>query len=175
MKSSKTYQTPTDMLYHSRRRNDHPLVQLIKKRNTPEWLAEGMIKLDDKSTVDAKVIELSSHDIFDATMIFNQTGSFQLTRGSFCIGICDRDDPWNTIMINVKHRTISDHLSGRLRMFFDLPKINEGDMISITWDEFNMYLTINGKKTIVFDLTLSSVKKWQIRCLMGRGHMKYYY
>jgi len=171
MKSSKTYQKDNNMLYHSRRRNDHPLVQLIKKRNTPEWLAEGMILLEDKSTADARVIELSSHDIFDATMIFPQTGSFQLVRGSFCIGICDCDDPWNTIMIDVKHSTIK----GLSTMLFNLPKINEGDMISITWDEFDMYLTINDKKTIVFDLRPCSVKKWQIRCLMGRGYMKYYY
>jgi len=153
------------MLYHHRRTNDHPVFTLIKKRDTLEWLSEGQVSVTDN--------EISNNDIFPATLIFKPNTSFQLGHGDFVIGLCDSNNHYRNLLINRQHKTISSHF-GQLTMGFDLPKIEEEDIISFTTDSTNMYLSINSEKHAVWDILEYDVENWLIYCYMDRGKMKYF-
>jgi len=152
------------MLYHHRRKNDHPVFKLIKKKDTYEFLAEGQVKLVDN--------EISNNDIFPTTIIFN-TNSFKFVNGYFGIGICDSKNYYRNIYICQTHRTISDKMSGELKMGFDLPQIKMTDILSITTDYYNMFLTINGEKHNVWDISQYKIDEWKIYCYMSNGKIIY--
>lgn len=160
----------TPILYGANAVNNHPLFEMIKKRKTPYYLTEGrVLAIDNK---------ISNNDIFPATIVFKENIKFTFQRknprhGYFCFGLCRKDNHYANIFIDMKHRTIT-----RTRNFghgdimgFDLPLMQECDELELSYDTNSIFLTINGMKHCVWNITCNEIGLHELKtiCYMVDG------
>ena len=157
------------MLYRYGLRNDNKIFEMIQKRESVERLTEGQVKVNGNN--------ISNNDIFPATMVFkdNITFKFELNAsGYFCFGLCDKNNYYRNILIDVKHRTIRRKNVGNGDvMGFNLPIIREKDEIQLSYDNCSMFLTINGETHNVWNISDYRVDEWKIFCYMENGTIVY--
>ncbi len=128
------------MFYHHTNKNKNQDFDLIKKFETNEWLAEGMVKLTNNT--------LTSVDLFPSTIIFNNDKlythtTFTIGDGNFIMGICDIYNPYTNILVNLEYGGVSiDGLQNCVRMA-EFPSVKKGDVIRFIYHTRALYLDIN--------------------------------
>lgn len=159
------------MLYRDGLRNDNDIFVMIQKRESSETLTEGQVSVTDN--------KISNNDIFPATFVFKQNISFRFKSDDKCsdfvFGLCDKNNYYRNILINQQHRTIRRSRNGGSGdvMAFDLPKIQEHDVIQFTYDKRSMYLKINDVTHTVWDISDYQIDEWYTYCYMSGGTIVY--
>jgi hypothetical protein len=152
-------------------KSKHPKFEMIKKYTEASDGTESQVELIGNT--------ISTCGIFNSTIVFNETRTFQLGQGSIHMGWCNTENPHKNIIINLKYGSYSLNgiYNGKTPHFRDNSDdlcAKEGDTISFTNDgQSGPCLIINGNVTQLIIATRviedADITDYNIICYIQHG------